>query len=152
MPPATTTAKVQGWAMRFWTRCVELLGCEVRWDKDRAGKDPVTRRTARTKLRNALKRCTPWCREPRHLRLGVLVARLHAMLRGDDHDDGVPGTSAGLTQCFSQAIRILQKWLKRRRQRRRDNWAGYPALLAPFNVGRPRIVGRPTTRMATSKG
>jgi hypothetical protein len=35
---------------------VELLGFECRWDKDRAGKDPGTRRTARKKLRTSLKR------------------------------------------------------------------------------------------------
>ena len=130
---------------------VEFLGFECRWDTDRAGKDHVTRRTARKTLRNALKRGTPWCRENRHLRLGVLLARLKAKLRGYYHDDGVPGNSAGLKQFFSQALRILQKWLNRRRQRRSYNGAGYPERLAHFHVVRPRLVGRPTTRMATSK-
>jgi group II intron reverse transcriptase/maturase len=36
----------------------EFLGFEFRWDKDRAGKDHVTRRTARKKLRTSLKRFT----------------------------------------------------------------------------------------------
>jgi hypothetical protein len=54
---------------------VELLGFECRWDKDRAGKAHVTRRTARKKLRTSLKRFTHWCREHRNLRLGVLCAR-----------------------------------------------------------------------------
>ena len=102
----------------------ECLGFECRWDKDRAGKAPVTRRTARKKLRNSLKRCTHRCREHRHLRLGVLLARLNAKLRGSYHDDGVPGHSAGLTPCFSQALGILQKWLNRRRQRRRYQLGG----------------------------
>jgi hypothetical protein len=105
------------------TSCA-CLGLAVRGDKDRAGKDHGTRRTARKKLRNALKRCTQWCRENRHRRLGVLLARLNAKLRGHDNDDGVPGNSAGLKPFFSQAIRILQTWLHRRSQRRRDNWAG----------------------------
>jgi RNA-directed DNA polymerase len=65
------------------------LGFECRWDKDRVGKAPVTRRTARQKLRNSLKRFTQWCRENRHLRLGVLLARRNAQRRGYDHDDGV---------------------------------------------------------------
>jgi RNA-directed DNA polymerase len=130
---------------------VAFLGFELRWDKDRAGQDHVTRRTARKKLRNSLKRFTQWCRENRNLRLGVLCARLNATLRGYDNYDGVPGNSAGLKQFFSQAIRILKKWLNRRSQWRSYNWAGYTELLAHFNVVRPRIVGRPTTRMATSK-
>ena len=129
---------------------VALLGVECRWDKDRAVTDPVTRRTARKTLRNALKRFTPGCRENRNLRLGVLCARLHAQLRGDYHASGGPGNSAGLTPCFSQGIRILKTWLTRRSQRRRYTWAGDPELLAHVNVGRPRIVGQPTTRRATS--
>jgi group II intron reverse transcriptase/maturase len=129
----------------------EFLGFEFRWGKDRAGKDHVTRRTARKKLRTSLKRFTQWCRENRNLRRGVLFARLNAKLRGYYNDYGVPGNSAGLKQFFSQAIRILKKWLDRRSQRRSYNWAGYTERLAPFNVVRPRIVGRPTTRMATSQ-
>jgi retron-type reverse transcriptase len=131
---------------------VELLGFECRWGKDRAGKAQVTRRTARQKLRSSLKRCTHWCREHRHLPLGVLCARLNATRRGDDHDDGGPGNAAGLKPFFSQALGILQTWLNRRRQRRRDTWAGYPERLAHVKIERPQIVGRPKTRRAASQG
>jgi RNA-directed DNA polymerase len=130
---------------------VALLGFECRWDKDRAGQDHITRRTARKKLRNSLKRFTQWCRENRHLRLGVLFARLNAKLRGYYNYYGVPGNFASLKQFFSQALGILKKWLNRRSQRRSYNWAGYTELLAHFKIDRPRIVGRPKTRMATSK-
>lgn len=132
------------------TSC-EFLGFEFRWDKDRAGTAHVTRRTARKKLRNSLKRFTHWCRANRNLRLGVLFARLNAKLRGYYHYDGVPGNFAGLKQFFSQALGILKKWLNRRSQRRSYNWAGYNELLAHFNLERPRIFGRPKTRMAPSK-
>lgn len=129
----------------------EFLGFEFRWDKDRAGKAHVTRRTARKKLRTSLKRFTQWCRENRNLRLGVLFARLNAKLRGYYNYYGVPGNSAGLKQFFSQALGILKKWLNRRSQRRSYNWAGYTELLAHFEIARPRIVGRPKTRLATSQ-
>lgn len=43
--------------MRF-----EFLGFAFRWGKDRKGKDHRKRRTARTKLRSALKRFTAWSR------------------------------------------------------------------------------------------
>ena len=130
---------------------VEFLGFECRGDKDRAGQDHITRRTARKKLRNSLKRCTPWCREHRHLRLGVLCARLNAKLRGYDHDSGVPGNFAGLKPFFSHALGILKPWLNRRSQRRSDNWAGYHELLAHFHIERPRLVGRPQTSVAASQ-
>ncbi|MGH8057384.1 MAG: hypothetical protein ACREOH_09145 [Candidatus Entotheonellia bacterium] len=130
----------------------EFLGFEFRWGKDRAGKAHVTRRTARQKLRSSLKRFTHWCREHRNLRLGVLFARLNAKLRGYYNYDGVPGNAAGLKQFFSQALGILKKWLNRRSQRRSYNWAGYTELLAHFKIARPRIVGRPKTRLAASQG
>jgi RNA-directed DNA polymerase len=129
----------------------EFLGFECRWDKDRAGQDHITRRTARKKLRNSLKRFTQWCREHRNLRLGVLFARLNAKLRGYDNYYGVPGNFAGLKPFFSHALGMLKKWLNRRSQRRSYNWAGYNELLAHFNIERPRIFGRPQTRVAASK-
>jgi RNA-directed DNA polymerase len=129
---------------------VGCLGFELRWDKARAGKAPVTRRTARKKLRNSLQRFTQGCRENRNLRRGRLLARLNAKLRGYYNDDGVPGNVAGLKQFFSQALRILKKWRNRRSQRLSSNWAGNNALLVHFNIERPRIVGRPPTRLAAS--
>ena len=131
---------------------VECLGCECRWDKDRPGKAHVPRRTARKQLRNSRKRFTHGCRAHRTRRLGVLGARLHAPLRGSYHDYGVPGNAAGLKPFFSQALGLLKQWRNRRSQRRRDNWAGSTKLLAHVHVARPRIVGRPQTRMATAKG
>jgi RNA-directed DNA polymerase len=85
-----------------------FLGCEWLWAKDRAGQAHVPRRTGRQQLRNSLRRFTPWCRENRNLRLGVLWARLHAKLRGYSNDDGVPGNFASLTPVFSQALGLLQ--------------------------------------------
>lgn len=127
--------------MRF-----EFLGFAFRWGKDRKGKDHRKRRTARTKLRSALKRFTAWCKEHRHQRLPGLFPRLHATLRGDYHYDGVHGNAASLQEFFNKAIRMLCKWLNRRRQRHSDTWQGYNKVLEHFNVARPRIVGRPKTR------
>jgi RNA-directed DNA polymerase len=129
----------------------EFLGFEFRWGKDRAGKDHLNRRTSRTKLRNSLKRFTQWCKTNRHQRQGVLFARLNAKLRGYSNDYGVHGNFASLKQFFFSAMGILQKWLNRRRQRRSDTWAGYTELLARVKVERPRIVGRPKTRLAASR-
>jgi RNA-directed DNA polymerase len=128
-----------------------FLGCELRWDKDRAGQDHVTRRTARKKRRNARKRFTQWCRENRNLRLRVLCAPLNAKLRGYDNYDRVPGNFASLKQFFSQARGILKQWLNRRSPRRRYNWAGYNELLVHFNIEQPRIFGRLQTSVAASK-
>ncbi len=130
------------------TSC-EFLGCEFRWGTDRKGKDHLKRRTARKKLRSALKRFTAWCKENRHLRLPELFKRLNAKLRGYDNDYGVPGNAASLQEFFNSAMRILLKWLNRRSHRHSYPWQGYKEVLARFKVARPRIVGRPKTRQAT---
>ena len=85
----------------------EFLGCEFRWGKDRQGKDHLTRRTARKKLRSALTRFTAWGKEHRHLRLPGLFQRLNAKLRGSDNDYGVHGNAASLQEFFNKARRIL---------------------------------------------
>jgi group II intron reverse transcriptase/maturase len=120
----------------------ELLGLEVRWGRDRKGQDHLKRRTARKKLRTAVKRCTAWCNEHRHLRLPVRFQRLNATLRGYDNDYGVHGKAAS-QEFFNKAMRILLQWLNRRRQRHSATWPGSTEVLERFRVGRPR------TRQAT---
>jgi len=129
----------------------ECLACECRWGKDRAGKDHLERRTSRKKVRNSLKRFTQWCQQNRPLSRRRLVAGWNAKLRGYDNDYGVHGNFASLKQFCSSAMGILKKWLHRRRQRRRDTWAGDKERLARLSIERPRIVGRPQTRVAASK-
>ena len=136
---------------RAGTTSGECLGCAGRWGKDRTGNDPLQRRTARQKLRNALQRCPAWGKEPRHLRLSVRFPRRHATRRGYDHDDGVHGNAASLPQCFNRAMRMVLKGRNRRRQRHRDPWQGSKDVLEGCKVARPRIVGRPKTRQATLK-
>jgi RNA-directed DNA polymerase len=129
----------------------EFLGFEFRWGKDRAGKDHLGRRTSRKKLRNSLKRFTQWCKQNRHLSRRRLFAGLNAKLRGYYNYYGVHGNFASLKQFFYSAMGILKKWLNRRSQRRRYTWAGDEELLARLSIERPRIVGRPQTRVAASK-
>jgi RNA-directed DNA polymerase len=102
----------------------EFLGFECRWGKDRKGKDHLKRRTARKKLRSALKRFTVWCKENRHLRLPALFKRLNAKLRGDYNYYGVTGNAASLKEFFNSAMRMLLKWLNRRSQRHSYTWQG----------------------------
>ena len=129
----------------------EFLGFEFRWGKDRKGKDHLKRRTARKKLRSALKRFTAWGKENRHHRLPELFKRLNAKLRGYYNDYGVHGNAASLKEFFNKAMRIDLKRLNRRSQRHSSTWQGFTAVLEHCKVARPRIVGRPKTRQAALK-
>jgi group II intron reverse transcriptase/maturase len=124
----------------------EFLGFEFYWGTDRGGRAHLKRRTSRKKLRASLKHFTVWCRENRNLRLHVMFRQLNAKLRGYYNYYGVIGNYASLNQFFTQAMRILYKWLNRRSQRRSYTWQTFAELLEHFAVEQPRIVGRPKTR------
>jgi RNA-directed DNA polymerase len=127
-----------------------FLGFEWYWGRDRAGKAHLKRRTARAKLRASLQRFTQWCKENRPRRLSELFQQLNGKLRGYYQYYGVHGNSASLQQFFDRAVRILLKWLNRRRQRPSYTWQGFKALLTHFKIARPRIVEYPKMRKATA--
>ena len=126
----------------------DFLGFEFRWDKDRAGKPRVLRRTSRKKLRNSLKQFTEWCKTKCREELQDLFRELNAKLRGYYNYYGVHGNYDSLNQFYREAMRTLFKWLNRRSQHHSYNWTGFRELLRDFQVVQPYIVGRPKTRMA----
>lgn len=124
----------------------DFLGFEFRWDKDRAGKPHVVRRTSRKKLRNSIANFTQWCKRNRNVRLKVLFPQLNRKLRGYYNYYGVTGNAVGLKEFHSRAMETLLKWLNRRSQRRSFNWQGCQDLLDHFQVPRPRITDKPRLR------
>ena len=125
----------------------EFLGFEFYWGKDRVGKAHLKCRTSRKKLRGSLKRFTEWCKKNRNVKLTMLFKRLNIKLRGCYNYYGVYGNYVSLKQFFDSAMRILKKWLNRRRS---YNWVGFKTLIDHFQVKRPRIVRRPRKRMVIS--
>ncbi len=132
------------------TARVDFLGFEFYWGKDRAGKDYLKRRTSRKKLHKSLKQFAEWCKLNRHRKLKELFSLLNAKLRGYYNYYGVNGNYASLEQFYDGALRLLLKWLNRRSQRNSFTWASFKAAVKNFKVERPRIVGRPKTRMVPS--
>lgn len=124
----------------------DFLGFEFRWDKDRAGKPHVKRRTSRKKLRNAIANFAQWCKQNRHVRLRMLFPTLNQKLRGYYNYYGVTGNADGIEEFYDRAMEILLKWLNRRSQRRSFNWQGFKDMLDHFEVPRPRIRVRPRVR------
>jgi RNA-directed DNA polymerase len=129
---------------------IDFLGFEFRWDKDRAGKPDVVRRTSRKKLRNSIAIFTEWCKQNRNVRLNVLFPQLNRKLRGYYNYYGVKGMLLRIQEFYSRAMETLLKWLNRRSQRRSFNWQGFKDLLEHFEVPRPRITDKP--RLRTSDG
>lgn len=117
----------------------EFLGFEFRWVPDRQGVPRVTKRTAPSRLRRALRDFTDWAKDQRHTRMRDLMATYRSKLRGHYNYFGVIRNHASLQVYYTQTRRILKKWLNRRSQRRSYNWRGYKAMLLHFRVPTPRI-------------
>jgi RNA-directed DNA polymerase len=145
-PEKTRVMPFQHQHNRGRTSC-DVLGFEVRWGADRAGKPHLKRRPARKTRRNSSKRFTAWCRDTCRSRVREVFRALHVKRRGYYRDDGVHGNSPSRHQFCHQARRRLFTWRKRRSQRRSSTWTGVAERLRPFRVEPPRLVGRPKPRM-----
>lgn len=121
----------------------EFLGFEFRWRVTRNGKDIITRRTSRSKLRKSLKAFREWCKENRNNRIKKIVDMLNLKFRGYFNYYGVMGNSKGLNEFYEEAIKILYKWLNRRSQRRSFNWNEFNEKMTWYGLIKPRIVERP---------
>jgi hypothetical protein len=126
----------------------DFLGFEFRWGHDRQGRAHLKRRTARKSLRKSLARFTLWCREHRHTPIGRLMRKVSQKLLGYYRYFGIYDNSRSVWQFHFMAMRILQKWLNRRSDRRSYNWAGFHALLEHFQI--PYPTAAPPTRAKRS--
>jgi len=60
----------------------DFLGFTFFWGTDRTGKARLQRRTARSRLKKALRNLTAWITQARHQRLPELMNALNSTLRG----------------------------------------------------------------------
>jgi len=125
----------------------EFLGFEFCWGVSRKGKDTIKRRTSRKRFRKSLKNFKEWCRESRNFRLKKLFSLLNAKLRGYYNHYGVIGNYDSLEEFYTQARRILYKWLNRRSQRRSFNYEGFSEVLRHYQIEKPRITEKPTRQL-----
>ncbi len=117
----------------------DFLGFTFFWGTDRTGKDRLQRRTARPRLKKALRNFTAWIKQARNQRLPELMHELNSKLRGYYNYYGVHGNSSSLAEFYYHAERLLYKWLNRRSQKASYTWQGFKDLLKQFAIARPRI-------------
>ena len=119
-------------------RRFSFLGFEFFWMLDRKGTPRVKRRTARKKLRAALKRMKDWIRLNRHKEKRWFFKTLNAKLRGHYQYYGVRGNSRSLWEFYEEVMKMVYKWLNRRSQRRSYHWEAFKRLLARSRFSKPR--------------
>jgi RNA-directed DNA polymerase len=125
----------------------DFLGFEFYWEPDRQGKPKVKRRTATKKWLAGKQRMREWIREHRHQKLGEMLKKLNAKLRGTWNYYGLIGNYRRMQLFYEDTLRSLHKWINRRSQRKSMNWRTFNRLVERFQIPPPRIVEKLGQRM-----
>lgn len=120
----------------------DFLGFTHICARGRNGKFTVHVRTARTRMRRAMKRMAEWCHDHRHWSLPDQHRALSRALLGHYAYYGRPSNWSSLNRFLIFTKRTWFKWLRRRSQRRRLSWAKYDNLLRRYSLPKPRVTQR----------
>jgi group II intron reverse transcriptase/maturase len=133
-PPWGPTGK-----QRLEPRSFDFLGFNHHWGRSRDGRWVVQQTTARGRLARTLHRISQWCRHNRHLDLADQHRHLARQLQGHDAYFGFRGNYRALERLRYGVARIWRRWLDRRSQRARMDWARFQRVLARYPLPRPRL-------------
>jgi group II intron reverse transcriptase/maturase len=117
----------------------DLLGFTHYWGRSRSGKWIVRRSTAKDRFRRALRRIAEWCRGHLHDDLRAQQQALAQKLRGHYGYFGITGNSDALERFHYEVTCAWRRWLDRRSQRARVDWARMNDLLRRYPLPRPSI-------------
>jgi RNA-directed DNA polymerase len=117
----------------------DFLGFSLYWRRTRGGSWQMTCKTRTARLARAIRTVHDWCRRHRHLSVKEQHAALSRRLRGHYNYFGVNGNYPSLRVVDLHARRSWHKWLCRRSQKQRLNWARFQDLLRDFPLPSPRI-------------
>lgn len=117
----------------------DLLGFTHFWARSRAGKWIVKRKTAKDRLRRALKRIMDWCREHRHDEVRAQQEVLGRKLRGHFGYYGIIGNFKAIARFYTETKAAWRKWLNRRSQRASMPWERMSRLLERYPLPPPRL-------------
>jgi RNA-directed DNA polymerase len=118
----------------------DFLGFTHHWSKSRKGKWVVKRKTAKKKLKQAVRRVYEWCKRNRHKPVKEQWRTLSRKLHGHYGYYGVTFNSCGVKSFYEQAKRSWRKWLNRRSRNKDMPWERFNRLLKRYPLPTPRIV------------
>jgi group II intron reverse transcriptase/maturase len=116
-----------------------FLGFTHYWGKSRKGYWVVKRKTAKQKLKAAIRRVYEWCKEHRHDPVKEQWRILGVKLKGHYQFYGITCNSRSLSSFYEAAKRSWHKWLNRRSRDKDMPWERYERLLQRYPLPRPRI-------------
>lgn len=135
--------KEKGPALNSFRReTFDFLGFTHYWGRVFGWSWVVMRKTAKDRLRRAIKRITAYCKMYRHAPVKEQHKKLCDMIRGHINYFGVAANQRSLGNLVSQAMRAWRKWLSRRSQKARVSRVKMRRLLARYPLPLARVVHR----------
>ncbi len=118
----------------------DFLGFTWYWRKVRGERWSLRCKTRRARLARAIRAIHLWCKEHRHMPVREQHAALTRRVQGHINYFGVSGNTRSLRKFMHQVRRRWFKWLCRRSQRTRLNWAKFLDLVRVYPLPKVRIV------------
>lgn len=120
----------------------DFLGFTHYWGKAKGKWWVVMRKTARSRLRRALKGIAEYCKKNRHAPVREQHRKLCDKIRGHINYFGVAANQRSLNQLVYKATKTWRAWLNRRSQRANMTWEKMVRLLARYPLPKPQVVHR----------
>ena len=120
----------------------DFLGFTHYWGMSQKGNRVVQRKTAKKKLKLAVRRVYQWCRVNRHRPVKEQWESLCRKMLGHYGFYGVTFNGRSLNRFAQQVRRVWWKWLNRRSRDKDMPWDRFRRLLGRYPLPSPRIVHR----------
>jgi RNA-directed DNA polymerase len=117
----------------------DFLGFTHYWGRSQRGAWVVKRKTAKGRLKRALRAVSEWCRENYHLPLADQHQKLRQKLQGHYGYYGIIGNLSSLQNFLEGTRHRWRRWLSRRRRSGQVSWADFLRLEQRYGLPRPRI-------------
>jgi len=117
----------------------DFLGFTHYWGRSQRGAWVVKRKTAKGRLKRALRAVSEWCRENYHLPLADQHQKLGQKLQGHYGYYGIIGNLSSLQNFLEGTRRRWRRWLSRRRRGGQVSWVDFLRLEMRYGLPRPRI-------------
>jgi RNA-directed DNA polymerase len=119
-----------------------FLGFTHYWGLSRKGNWVVKRKTAKKKLKAAIRRVYQWCKHHRHDPVKEQWSALGKKLVGHYQFYGITCNWRSLNSFYVAVKRSWRKWLDRRSRGKDMPWERFLRLLVRYPLPRPRITHR----------
>jgi len=122
------------------TNTFDFLGFTHFCDRTRKGRFKLGRKTSKKKFRSKCKDMNCWLKKVRNRsKTKVWWKILASKLRGHYQYYGVSGNFQAIARFYKHTMQLLHKWLNRRSQKKRMNWARFNNYLEHYPLPKPSI-------------